>query len=117
LGGGTTPFPIIYFVTLHGEYIQMAQVFPRLPTGSPKIKTFVVSKLWTLISSSNQVFLEHARAIIYSLQKDLFNDASHALIGNHLTLILKGYVARNQIPYLTFGPSFDHNSCISCLNE
>ncbi len=29
---------------------------PRLPSESPKIGTFVVAKLWTLISFSNQVF-------------------------------------------------------------
>jgi hypothetical protein len=95
----------------------MTQVFPRLPSGSPKIKTFVVSKLWTFISSSNQTFLEHARVITYIPQKDIFNDASYAPIGDHLTHVLRGFVAGNQTPYLTFGPSFDHNSCISGLNE
>jgi hypothetical protein len=92
----------------------MAQVFPKLPSGSPKIKTFIVSKFWTLISSSNQAFLEHARAIIYNPQKDLFNNASHALTGDHLTPALKGFVVGNKILYLIFGPYFDHNSCISC---
>jgi hypothetical protein len=82
-------------VILHGDYIQIAQIFLKLPNESPKIKTFVVSKFWTLIFSSNQAFLEHARAIIYSPQKDLFNNASHALTRDHLTPVLKGFVVGN----------------------
>ncbi len=62
-------------------------------------------------------FLEHARALYYGLQKDLSNDVLHALIGNHSTLTLRGFVVGNQIPNLTPILSFDHNSCISYLNE
>jgi hypothetical protein len=36
---------------------------------------------------------------------------------NYLTLILRGFVVGSQIPNLTPNPSFDHNSCILCLNE
>jgi hypothetical protein len=79
LGGSTTPLPIIYFVTFHRGYIQIT-FFPRLPSGSPKIGIFVVSKLWTFISSSKQTCLENAKAISYNPQKDIFNDVLHASI-------------------------------------
>ncbi len=81
-----------------------------------KIETLVVPKLWTLISSSNQTFLEHVKALPYSLEKDL-SKLYHAPIGNHLTPALRGFMVKNQIPNLIFTPYFDHNSCISCLNE
>jgi len=47
----TTPFPIVYFVIFHGGYIQMT-FFPDTPKCSPKIRTFVIPKLWTFIFSS-----------------------------------------------------------------
>jgi hypothetical protein len=50
--------------------------------------TFIVLKLWTLIFSSNQAYLELARAIYYNLQKDLSNGVFYAQIGAHLTLVL-----------------------------
>jgi hypothetical protein len=49
--------------------------------------------------------------------KKYFQHALHAPIGDHLTPILRGFLVRNQIPNLTLGPSFDHNSCILSLNE
>jgi hypothetical protein len=64
LGGGTIPFPIVYFVILHGGYIQMAFFF-KTPIQESKKWDFIVLKLWTFISSSNQAFLEHARIIFY----------------------------------------------------
>jgi hypothetical protein len=70
-----------------------------------------------LISSSNQMCLEHAKEIFDKPQKDLFNNVLHASIGDHLTLTLRGFVVRNQISNLTLDSSFDHNSCILGLNE
>ncbi len=69
------------------------------------------------ITSSNQTFLEHTKAISYSLQKKLFNSVLHVSIGNNLTLALKGFVIASQIFNLTPNLSFDHNSCILDLNE
>jgi hypothetical protein len=66
------------------------------------------------ISSSNQACLEHARAIFYSFQKDIFNGVLQAPIRAHLALTLKGFVVGSQILNLTLNLSFDHNSCISC---
>jgi hypothetical protein len=57
------------------------------------------------------------RATSYNPQKDLSNGASHTLIEDHLTPTLRGFVVRSQIPNLILDPSFDHNSCISGLNE
>jgi hypothetical protein len=54
---------------------------------------------------------------ILFFQKDLSNTILHPPIEDHLTFALRGFVVRNQIPNLTFDPSFDHNSCISYLNE
>jgi hypothetical protein len=68
---------------------------PGLPNGSPKIKTLVVPKLWRLISFSNQVFFENARAISYSLQKDLSNGVKHASIKLHLSLAFKAFMVRS----------------------
>ncbi len=70
-----------------------------------------------IIFSSNQACLDNATIIYYSLQKDLFNNVLHAPIDNLLTPALRGFVVENQIYNLTLGPSFDHNSCISYLNE
>jgi hypothetical protein len=41
---------------------------------------------------SNQAFLEHARTISYSPQKDLSNSVLHALIIDHWSLALKGFI-------------------------
>ncbi len=88
-----------------------------LPTESPKIKIFIISKLWTFIFFSNQIYFENARGIFHSLQKGLFNNVQNTLIGIHLTPIFKGFFIKSQILNLTLAPSFDHNSCKSRLNE
>ncbi len=54
------------------SYIQMT-FFPRLSSGHPKIGTFIVSKLWTLIFISNKICFENEMAISYSAQKNLSN--------------------------------------------
>ncbi len=61
LGGSTTPFLIIYFMPLCGDYVQMSLF--------PKIGTFIILKLWMLISFSNQVCFENAKEIYYILKK------------------------------------------------
>jgi hypothetical protein len=90
---------------------------PGFPSGNPKIGTLVVLKFWTLISSSNQTFLDHARAISYSFQKNLSNSVLYTPIEDHLTVALRGFVVKSQVPNLIPNPSFDHNSCISGLNK
>jgi hypothetical protein len=70
-----------------------------------------------IIFSSNQTCLDNATIIYYSPQKDLFNNLLHAQISNLLTLALRWFVVKNQISNLTPNLSFDHNSCISYLNE
>ncbi len=70
-----------------------------------------------LISFSNYDILEHVRAIFYNLQKDVFNDLLHPLIGVHFTLLLKGFVVKSQTSNLIPSLFFDHKSCISNLNE
>jgi hypothetical protein len=72
LGGGIIPLPIIYYVPLLMDYIQIS-LFLGLSSGSPKIGTLVVPKLWMLISFSNQVFFENVRTISYNPQKELSN--------------------------------------------
>jgi hypothetical protein len=57
------------------------------------------------------------RATSYNPEKNLSNGVSHTLIEDHLTLALKRFVVESQIPNLTFDLCFDHNSCISSLNE
>jgi hypothetical protein len=93
-------------------------IFLRLRNESPKTKTLIILKFWnTFISSSNQTFSEHVRAISYNFLKYIFNGLLHIPIRNHLTPALWGFMVRSQIPNLIFGHSLDHNSCILGLNE
>jgi hypothetical protein len=69
--------------------------FLGLPSESPKIRTFVLPKLWMLISSSNQTYLNHVKIISCSLQKYLSNGVSHSPIGDHLIFVVKGFVVKN----------------------
>ncbi len=88
------PFPsLLYIITLYGAYIQIAFFL-----GTPKIGTHIVLKLLMTISSSNQAYLEHEKAISYNLQKYLSNDALHALNKDHLILALKGFVSVIKFP-------------------
>jgi hypothetical protein len=48
------------------------------------------------VSSSNQDYLEHARAIPYSLQKNPFDGVWHAPI---ITLVLKGFAVKRKFPF------------------
>jgi hypothetical protein len=63
--------------------------------GSSKIGTFVVSKFWMFIFSSNQALLEHAKATSYNPQKNISKGVFHAPIKEHLTPALKGFAVRN----------------------
>jgi hypothetical protein len=64
-----------------------------------QIGIFFVPKYWTLVSFTNQDYLEHARAISYSFQKDLFNSVLHAPLKTHFTLALKGFVVEGKFPF------------------
>jgi hypothetical protein len=81
------------------------------------IEIFTVLKVWMIIKLSNQVRLEHEKAIFYNPQKDFFNGVLHVLITYHLIPILIGFVIESQILNLIPDLSFDHNSCILTLNE
>jgi hypothetical protein len=65
--------------------------------GSPKIKTFIVLKFWIFISSSNQICLEHVRAIFLIAFKKIYN-ILHTPIGDHLIPILKGLWSGIKFP-------------------
>jgi hypothetical protein len=69
------------------------------------------------ISSSKQTCLEHVRAIFYFPQNDLSNGVLHALIKDHLTPALKGFVVESQNFNLTLNYIFNHNPCILGINE
>jgi hypothetical protein len=73
--------------------------FPKTPNESPKFKTFIVSKFWMFIYSSNQTCLEHARGISYSPQKNISNGISYILIKDHFTLALRGFVVESHRPF------------------
>jgi hypothetical protein len=109
-------FTIVYYVALHRGYIQM-KLFFRTPKWKSQIGFFIVLKFWTFVFFSNQDNFEHARTIFYNFQKYFFDDVWHAPIRAHFTLVLKGFVIKGQIPILTSNPSFNHNSCISSINE
>jgi hypothetical protein len=65
----------------------------------------------------NQAFFEHVMTIIYSPQKNLSIGVLQDPIKHHLTPNLRGFMIKSQIFNLTPSPYFDHNSCISSLNE
>jgi hypothetical protein len=52
-----------------------------------------------IVFFSNQDYLEHARAISYNFQKDLFDNVWHAPIRTHFTLALKGFVVEGKFPF------------------
>ncbi len=85
--------------------------------GVPKLGLLLSQNFGRSYISSNQVYFESARAISYSSWKYLSNDVYHAPIGLHLTPDFKGFIIKSQVFYLTHAPSFDCNSCKSCLNE
>ncbi len=57
-------------------------------------------------------FWEHASKISHNSQKDLSNDVLHAPVEDDLTLVLRGFVFRNQVLNLTPNLFLDHNLCI-----
>ncbi len=63
------------------------------------------------------IFLDHTKVIFYSPKKNLSNGVWHIPIGDHLTPAFRKFVVMSQIPNLIIDISFDHNSCISYLNE
>jgi hypothetical protein len=91
--------------------------FPTTPKWESKIKTLTILKLWIFIYFSKQAYLEYVKAISYRFQKDLANNVLHCPIEDHLTIVLMQFVIKSQIPNLTLNLSFEHNSCISNLNE
>jgi hypothetical protein len=115
LGGGTIPFPIVYFMLLHKDYIQMS-FFPGISKWESQNWILVIPKLWMFISFSNQVSFENSRALSYSPQKCLSYGLYHTRVKFHFTPTFKGFVVRSQIPNLTPTLFFYHNSCKSCLN-
>jgi hypothetical protein len=83
----------------------------------PKLGLLLSENFGHAYFPQNQICLEHAKGISYSPQKYFSKGVLHALIKNDLTLVVRGFVVRSQIPNLTLGPSLDHNSFISCINE
>jgi len=68
---GTTPFPIVYFMPIRKDYIQMS-LFP----GTPKSQNWDFCYPKTLdihIFLKSSFFFENLKAISYSPQKDLSN--------------------------------------------
>jgi hypothetical protein len=103
-------------MTFRGSYIQMAFFSLDSQMGVPKLR-LLLSQSFRHSYLPQINFLLHARALCYSPQKDLSNNVSHALTGDHSTLTLRGFVVGNQVHNLVPILSFDHNSCISYLNE
>jgi hypothetical protein len=65
--------------------------------GVPKLGLLLFQNFGCSYFSSNQTYLDHARVIYYSFQKDLSNNVHHILIGVHLTSTLKGFIVERQI--------------------
>ncbi len=109
---GTIPLPIIYFVSLHGDYIQMSFFHE-----SSKTRTIIVPKLQILVSFSNQVFFVKCEHNILQPLKIYFQWCITQSNRTSFDPFFKGFVVGNQIPNLPLAPSFDQNLCQSGLNE
>jgi hypothetical protein len=116
LEGGTTPLPIVYYMPLCGDYIQISLFFKTPKWESQNWGSCYPKNLDVHIFLKSSLF-DNAKEISYSLQKDLFNSVQRTPIKAHLTPAFKEFVVCSQIFNLTPAPSFDHNSCKSALNE
>jgi hypothetical protein len=94
----------------NGIFFQDSQV------GVSKLKLLLFWNFGCLYIFKSNLF-GSCDTIFYNLQKDFSNNILHTPIGDHFTPTLKGFVIEGQIENLTLGLSFDHNSCISCVNE
>ncbi len=83
--------------------------------GVPKLKFLLFRNLDIHIFFKSKFVWNMERQYLIAFKK--INHILHAPIGDHLIHALKGFVVGNQILNLTFNLSFDHNSCISSLNE
>jgi hypothetical protein len=106
LGGGITPLPIVYFVPLCGDYIQMSLF----------LGTLTIPKIWTLISFSNQIYFESAKKCFIALE-NIFPMMYNMPQSNFIwPFLLKDLWSRVKCPIWLL-PFFDYNSCKSSLNE
>ncbi len=99
-GGGPTPFFIVYFLPLCGDYIQMSLFFKTPKWESQNWDFCCPRTLDAHIFLKSSLFWKWNK-ISYRHQKVLFNGVSHAPIGTHLTPAFKGFVVKNQIPNLS----------------
>ncbi len=107
MGGGITPLPIIYYVLLHKDYIQMS-LFLGIPNGSPKTLDVHIFLKSSLFRKCKAIFcsLENIFPMVYSmLQLDFI-----------WPLLLKDLWLGIKFP-IWFPPFFYHNSCKLNLNE
>ncbi len=109
--------PHYYTLCLSMRNICKCHFSSTLSNANFKIEILIVPKLWTIIFSSNQIYFENEKIILYSPYKDLSNGVYHTPIGIHLMFVFKGFMARSQIENLIHALSFDHNSCKLGLNE
>ncbi len=65
-----SPLPSLYYnFYLFVGIKSKCHFSPKVPSGSPKIWTLVVPKLWMFISFLNEFLKKNARVISYSLKK------------------------------------------------
>ncbi len=93
------PLPSLYkIMCFFARTISKCHFPSKLPSGSPKTRTFFVPKLWMLISFSNQVYFGNARAISLALKKifpKMYSTPHSELI---LPLLSRGLWSRVQFP-------------------
>jgi hypothetical protein len=115
----TTIFPIVYFATPRGGYIQMAQIpgTPEMESRScPEIVPGGVPGLWELITPDCGIRSRRSLNQTCSPRRDLFNDVSHSQFGLREEVDSRLLVVGSQIASLTPGPSFAHNLGDRCPN-
>jgi len=85
--------------------------------GVPKIRLLLSQKISCSYLLQIKCVWSMQGKYFIAFKKKKFNNLLHASIRDHLMPTLRGFMVRNQIPNLTLGSSFDHNSCILSLNE
>jgi hypothetical protein len=119
-GEATTLLSIIYLMTHHEDYTQMA-LFPETPkfesSDPPKCPGFGLLGLWTVIAP--RLDLRSGRGLNQSCspRRDLFNDVSHSSIGQYGRVDSWLLVVESQTASLTPGASFAHNLGCRCPNR
>jgi hypothetical protein len=116
--GEATTFPlIIYSVTGHGAYIQMAFLSWDSRVGVPKSRQMGLPRFWSPITLRADLGSRCNLKKSCSSGWELLNGMWHAPCSQVNRVDSRLFVVESQIGNLTPGLSFGHNLCFKCPNE